>query len=360
MKKFFNVFINDDAHEVYQPLAKEISKHKNLKLITITDFSGFPSTKISYQIINRILQMYVYLKFSFVFIFLLIFQKNKKFIVREFSNFYLFFLIPLVYIGRNKFLYIVNHNIQIAHKNLFLEKFFMKIIYKVGARFIFFESSKGVELLRSKERISQEIVIPFYINPKKNCLAKEKCDSMIKKIKILKSENNIIISIPGRPSKAKGSFKLIEFIKKFLNKNSNRKYIFIISNELLNFANLYGFYSNKIISPPEDSYKYYETIISESDCAIFNYQKSYYYYRHSGVVLDCLTRGTPVICPNYPLLNNMLNYPVSVGMTYENFEELQNILENKLNRDWLNSIKWGDYIKERSISRVVESIVSKI
>ena len=49
---------------------------------------------------------------------------------------------------------------------------------------------------------------------------------------------------------------------------------------------------------------------------------------------------TAVICPNFPLLNNMVNYPVNVGITFEKLNSLEIILKNNLNKAWLNSINW--------------------
>lgn len=47
-----------------------------------------------------------------------------------------------------------------------------------------------------------------------------------------------------------------------------------------------------------------------------------YLLRHSGVLVDSVSRGTPVLCPDYPLLAFQALQPVRVGATYATLEEL--------------------------------------
>lgn len=47
-----------------------------------------------------------------------------------------------------------------------------------------------------------------------------------------------------------------------------------------------------------------------------------YLMRHSGVLVDSVSRGTPVLCPDYPLLAFQALQPVPVGATYATLEEL--------------------------------------
>lgn len=47
-----------------------------------------------------------------------------------------------------------------------------------------------------------------------------------------------------------------------------------------------------------------------------------YELRHSGVLVDCASRGTPVLCRDYPLLASQALRPVPVGMTYGDVEDL--------------------------------------
>ena len=78
------------------------------------------------------------------------------------------------------------------------------------------------------------------------------------------------------------------------------------------------------------------------------------------MILDCLSMKTAVICPNFPLLFNMVNYPVNVGITFEKLNSLENILDNNINNTWLNAINWERYFEDRDVKKIAKQIVSKV
>ena len=350
--------LKEDAHQVYLPLVNEISKYKNLKFIVVSRFVGFDKSSFIKRKINRVIQFVYYIFFALHIVKILLFNKNQKVLVREFSNFYLFFLFPLVFLARKKFIYIVNHNLQIA-QNSFLQKILLKFLYKIGTRFLFFESSKGIETIRNSGTKHQEIIAPFFVS-KEIQQTIDYDTKFIKNINEFKTNNNILISIPGRPSLSKGSSKLLKYLSEFIEKNPNINIRFLISNSLYKLINFKHYINNFFFCPPDDSHKYYSQIIALSDVALFNYESSHYYFRHSGVIIDCLSMNTAVICPNFPLLNNMVNYPVNVGITFEKLNSLEIILKNNLNKAWLNSINWERYLEERDVKKIAKKIISKI
>ena len=358
MSSKLNNQLKEDAHQVYLPLVNEISKYKDMKFIVVSRFVGFDKSNFIKRKINRIIQFIYYIFFAFHILKIILLNKNQKVLVREFSNFYLFFLFPLVFIARKKFIYIVNHNLQIA-QNSFLQKISLKFLYKIGTRFLFFESSQGIQTIRKLPNSHQEIIVPFFVSKKIN-LAIDFDTKFIKKINELKSKNYIMISIPGRPSSTKGTSKLLKYLIEYIEQNANSNFRFLIPALLYKLINKNHFIKKYFFCPPDDSHKYYKQIIALSDVALFNYESKYYYYRHSGVVLDCLSMKTAVICPNFPLLKNMINYPVQVGISFEKLNSLKYILMNDINPSWLNSINWEKYLEERNVKKIAKKIVSKI
>ena len=350
--------LKEDAHHIYLPLVHEISKYNDIKLIVVSRFVGFDKSNYIKRKFNRVIQFAYYIFFALHMLKILLFNKKQKILVREFSTFYLFFLFPLVFIARKKFIYIVNHNLQIAQNSL-LQKILLKFLYKIGARFLFFESSKGMETIREKPKNHQEIIAPFFVSKEVN-LSVDYDTKFIKKINEFKFKNYILISIPGRPSSSKGSSKLLKYLIEYLEQNFDSNYRFLIPSSLYKLINLDHSIKKYFCSPPDDSQKYYKQLIAFSDVALFNYESKYYYFRHSGVILDCLSMKTAVICPNFPLLKNMINYPVNVGMTFDNLNSLKYILMNNINSSWLNSIYWEKYLEERNIKKIAKKIVSKI
>lgn len=73
-----------------------------------------------------------------------------------------------------------------------------------------------------------------------------------------------------------------------------------------------------------------------------------YLMRHSGVLVDSVSRGTPVLCPDYPLLAFQALHPVPVGATYGALEELPaRVQELRLRRDEL-ARNFEEYFRVRS------------
>ena len=353
-----NKQLKEDAHKVYLPLVNEISKYKNMKFIVVSRFIGFDQSNFIKRRLNRVIQFIYYVIFALHILKILLSKNNQKVLVREFSTLYLFLLFPLVFIGRKKFIYVVNHNLQLA-QNSFLQKIILRFLYRIGTRFLLFESSYGMHTIRKISNNHQEIIAPLFVSKEIN-ISSEYDTKLIKTINEFKSKNNILISIPGRPSYSKGSFTLLKYLINFIELNANSKFRFLVPNSLYKLIDLNNYIKEYFFCPPDDSQNYYHQIISLSDLALFNYEYKYYYFRHSGVVLDCLSNKTAVICPNFPLLNNMINYPVNVGITFDELNKLEYILKNDLSHSWLKSIDWKNYLEERNIKKIAKKIVSNI
>ena len=358
MSSKLNNKLKEDAHQVYSPLVNEISRYKNIKFIFVSKFVGFDKSNFIKRKINRAIQFFYYVIFAFHILKIILINKNQKVLVREFSNFYLFFLFPLVFLARKKLIYIVNHNLQIAQNSL-LQRLFLKFLYRIGTRFLFFESSQGMQTIRKIPNKQQEIIVPFFIS-KEDKIAFDFDAKLTTKINELKLKNNILIAVPGRPSISKGSSKLLEYLVEFLKQNPNSNFRFLLSRSLYELIKKNNSIKQYFFCPIDDSHKYYKQIIALSDVALFNYESKYYYFRHSGVILDCLSMKTAVICPNFPLLFNMVNYPVNVGLTFEKLNSLENILENNINNTWLNAINWERYFEDRDVKKIAKQIVSKV
>lgn len=81
-----------------------------------------------------------------------------------------------------------------------------------------------------------------------------------------------------------------------------------------------------------------------------------YRLRHSGVLVDSVSRGTPVLCPDYPLLAYQALHPVPVGATYGTLEELPaRVQELKARRGEL-ARNFEEYFRVRSPRSVSEQL----
>jgi hypothetical protein len=81
-----------------------------------------------------------------------------------------------------------------------------------------------------------------------------------------------------------------------------------------------------------------------------------YLLRHSGVLVDSVSRGTPVLCPDYPLLAFQALHPVPVGATYGALEELPLRVQEVKARHAELTRNFEEYFRVRSPERVREQL----
>lgn len=96
----------------------------------------------------------------------------------------------------------------------------------------------------------------------------------------------------------------------------------------------------------------YHTTLTECDIIILNYEKSKYFYRCSGVAADAIGTKTFVLCPNFPLMNNQINYPTQVGISYENESDLETAIQQSLELVNNDFILFEEHYIDRSIGNI--------
>lgn len=67
----------------------------------------------------------------------------------------------------------------------------------------------------------------------------------------------------------------------------------------------------------------YHAFLSRCHAVVVLAEREAYYYRHSGILMDCIAHGTLPVCPDYPLLRSIVTRPVPVGAVYGEHESLR-------------------------------------
>jgi hypothetical protein len=67
----------------------------------------------------------------------------------------------------------------------------------------------------------------------------------------------------------------------------------------------------------------YHAFLGRCHAIVVLAERDAYYYRHSGILMDCIAHGTLPICPAYPLLESIVMRPVPVGAVYDEHESLR-------------------------------------
>lgn len=71
----------------------------------------------------------------------------------------------------------------------------------------------------------------------------------------------------------------------------------------------------------------YLKVLQEIDILVIYYEKDKYYYRASGVISDAASSGCYIIASDYPAINHQVNYPVKIGSTFADFNEIGSLIE---------------------------------
>ena len=77
--------------------------------------------------------------------------------------------------------------------------------------------------------------------------------------------------------------------------------------------------------------KQYIDLLNEIDILVAHYDEKRYYYRTSGVLSDAACCGCYVITSDYPAIHHQVNFPVKVGATFQDFNELPFLLDQGIN-----------------------------
>jgi glycosyltransferase involved in cell wall biosynthesis len=71
----------------------------------------------------------------------------------------------------------------------------------------------------------------------------------------------------------------------------------------------------------------YLKALRELDIIVIHYEKDRYYYRTSGVISDAASCGCYIVASNYPVLQHQVTWPVTIGSTFSNFDEIGAAIE---------------------------------
>jgi hypothetical protein len=74
----------------------------------------------------------------------------------------------------------------------------------------------------------------------------------------------------------------------------------------------------------------YQRFLARCHAVVVLAERDAYYYRHSGILMDCIAHGTLPVCPSYPLLESIITRPDPVGATYGEGEKLRSVVSRVL------------------------------
>lgn len=337
---------NKNLHAVLNPLGmiSDFLPYK-IKLVTLNTnkFESFyPRAGFLKRFIRHIDQVVSHICFS---IQLMNKMDSRLLIVREFLTIPLLFSWPLLFLLKNKMLFVVNHNIQKCYTSK-VHKYSLKLLVKFGCRLLMLESDAGFDLI-SKKKNHTHLVLPIPI-----IYSDDKC-----KINHAdkKKSSDLIVGVVGNIRKEKGTFDLIRILHNQISeKKANIKILLGCPDQNI----LDQFTMPEFITINTTEFVDFERAISTCDAIILNYNKYDYFYRSSGVVVDAIKLGVMTIVPNFPVLRHQIEFPEKVGFTYEDIESIINELINHQNNITVDAFsKQKDYRSLMNISKILDDYI---
>lgn len=101
----------------------------------------------------------------------------------------------------------------------------------------------------------------------------------------------------------------------------------------------------------------YLKVLQKIDILLVYYDKDKYYYRASGVISDAASSGCYIIASDYPVIKHQINYPVKIGSTFANFEEIPSLIDHaiieiqKIGQD--NHLLWREKRNAEAIAKIL-------
>lgn len=103
--------------------------------------------------------------------------------------------------------------------------------------------------------------------------------------------------------------------------------------------------------------KDYINVLREIDILVIHYEKDRYYYRTSGVISDAGSCGCYVIASDYPVISHQVNWPIEIGATFSNFDEIGALIDQGIthirNQGQDNHWIWREQRSAQAIAKIL-------
>jgi hypothetical protein len=267
----------------------------------------------------------------------------------EAYNQHLLFLLPLLLLTRKNILIMLHGNQQFAlhsrvkYWGLIYLKLFLVLFPQFKVILLELDDRLFPEFVRLPER--SKIIIPHPIvtdiTPRSTPGSR------------LTATDKIKIGIVGVIRADKPIAKLITKLQKYLENHSE---VELIIGTPLKQKNEYLKQLGVTIYDTTQEKDYFKTL-QQIDILIANYDRDRYYYRPSGVISDAGSAGCYIIASDYPLIKQQINYPVPIGDTFTNLEELEEKINNAIafirNNGQDNHWLWREKRNAASIAKII-------
>ena len=161
--------------------------------------------------------------------------------------------------------------------------------------------------------------MPFPIEP----------DSKIQETSMHKNKRNkkIVVGVVGYFRPEKGFLKILKLLQQYQRKNQDIQ--ILVGTPKIDELKSVLPTSCTIVNTT--SYSQYVKALKMSDILLVNYDKSKYFVRHSGVILEAISHGVVPVCPNFPLMKSQLSWPTVKGVVFDDLSQIEDAVDHARN-----------------------------
>ena len=232
-------------------------------------------------------------------------------LVREFLTALVFVVWPLIWPLRRRVYFLVNHNLQEAHRRAF-ERTILRLLARTGFRFACLETTAGfAELGIAPEPV---LVLPHPLAGLAPAKAEEGSDEPM-------------VGVIGAMRAEKGSEEILAALAR-LRAEGRLKARLLLGCPEADVRAVWRARGFEVIDTGGDAA--YRAALARCDVVVLNYRRDRYLYRASGVAADALARRTAVVCPDFPLMRQQLSVPAKVGAVFDGIGGLEAAVRDAL------------------------------
>lgn len=280
------------------------------------------------------------------------FKNNNSILVFEAYNQHLLLLLPLLTVSRKEIFIMLHGNQQFAMKSivkylgLLYLKIYLNLIKKI--KIILLEIDDNIFPTKVQLPSQAKIIIPH------------PCRSdYLPSLKLgerLSTDTKIKIGIVGIIREDKPITQLIARIQQYQNQTDRNCQLVVGTPKAQKPA-----YLDELGIELQDTTKEedYISVLQGLDILVIHYDKARYYYRTSGVISDAASCGCYIIASDYPLIKHQINYPISIGNTFTDFEQLDTILDEGIDYILTNGQDNHWQWREKRTAKYIATLLSK-
>jgi hypothetical protein len=219
-------------------------------------------------------------------------------VVREFLTQIVILVWPLLWPLRRKLFFLVNHNLQEAHRKP-LERAILRMLWRTGFNLACLETTLGFVEIGIVPDERRFLVLPHPIAPLAPPRSRE--------------PGPPVVGVVGEIRAEKGTAGILDVLAAIgaAGRLDIRPLLGCPDREVRDAWAQRGFLVADTTAPEA-----YAAALARCDVVVLNYVRERYYYRASGVAADALARRSAVVCPDFPVMRRQLSEPAPVGATF--------------------------------------------